>query len=35
LLADNSGVPPTQVMIAAALAMNASDNVTAVAVMVA
>jgi protein phosphatase/serine/threonine-protein phosphatase Stp1 len=35
LLADDSGVPPTQVMIAAALAMNASDNVTAVAVMVA
>jgi protein phosphatase/serine/threonine-protein phosphatase Stp1 len=32
LLAEDSGVPPTQAMIAAALAMNANDNVTAVAV---
>jgi protein phosphatase/serine/threonine-protein phosphatase Stp1 len=34
LLAEDSGVPPTQAMIAAALAMNANDNVTAVAVAV-
>ncbi|MGD0106802.1 MAG: protein phosphatase 2C domain-containing protein [Rhodopila sp.] len=34
LLADDSSVPVTQAMIAAALAMNASDNVTAVAVAV-
>ena len=34
LLAEDTGVPPTQAMIAAALAMNASDNVTAVAVAV-
>lgn len=32
LLADSNGVPPTQAMIAAALAMNADDNVTAVMV---
>jgi protein phosphatase/serine/threonine-protein phosphatase Stp1 len=32
LLGSETGVPPTQAMIAAALAMNASDNVTAVAV---
>jgi len=32
LLAANAGVPPAQAMIAAALTMNASDNVTAVAV---
>lgn len=34
LLADDTGVPPTQAMISAALAMKASDNVTAVAVAV-
>ncbi len=34
LLAADSSVPPTQALIAAALAMNASDNVTAVAVEV-
>ena len=33
-LRDETGVPPTQAMIAAALAMDASDNVTAVAVEV-
>jgi len=32
LLADNAGVPPPQTLVAAALALNASDNVTAVAV---
>lgn len=32
LLGDSNGVPATQAMIAAALAMNASDNVTAVTV---
>jgi protein phosphatase/serine/threonine-protein phosphatase Stp1 len=32
ILADSNGVPPTQRMIASALAMNASDNVTAVTV---
>jgi protein phosphatase/serine/threonine-protein phosphatase Stp1 len=32
LLGDSNGVPPTQAMIASALAMNASDNVTAVTV---
>jgi protein phosphatase/serine/threonine-protein phosphatase Stp1 len=32
LLAEAHGVPPTQAMVAAALAMNANDNVTAVAV---
>jgi serine/threonine protein phosphatase Stp1 len=34
ILAEPAGVAPTQAMIAAALAMNASDNVTAVAVEV-
>ncbi|PPQ33359.1 PP2C family protein-serine/threonine phosphatase [Rhodopila globiformis] len=34
LLAEDTGVPPTQAMIAAALAMNASDNVTAVAILI-
>jgi serine/threonine protein phosphatase Stp1 len=34
LLANNTGVPPTDAMIAAALVMNASDNVTAVAVAI-
>ncbi len=32
LLSDNAGVPPPETLIAAALALNASDNVTAVAV---
>ncbi len=32
LLADNAGVPPPETLVAAALALNASDNVTAVAV---
>jgi protein phosphatase/serine/threonine-protein phosphatase Stp1 len=32
LLADNAGVPPPETLIAAALALNATDNVTAVAV---
>jgi protein phosphatase/serine/threonine-protein phosphatase Stp1 len=35
LLAEGHGVPPTQAMVAAALAMNADDNVTAVAVEIA
>jgi serine/threonine protein phosphatase Stp1 len=34
MLAEPTGVPPTQAMIAAALAMNASDNVTAVVVVI-
>jgi protein phosphatase/serine/threonine-protein phosphatase Stp1 len=32
LLGDSAGVPPPQTLVAAALALNASDNVTAVAV---
>ncbi|HVC60412.1 MAG TPA: protein phosphatase 2C domain-containing protein [Acetobacteraceae bacterium] len=32
LLSDTAGVPPPQTLVAAALALNASDNVTAVAV---
>lgn len=32
LLADSAGVPPPQGLVAAALALNASDNVTAVAI---
>jgi serine/threonine-protein phosphatase Stp1 len=34
LLAEDTGVPPTETMIAAALAMNATDNVTAVAIAI-
>jgi serine/threonine protein phosphatase Stp1 len=34
MLAEPTGVPPTQAMIAASLAMDASDNVTAVVVVI-